>query len=320
MSYIKRVILIAAATLSLSGLGYAETKIAVTDLSYKKEVREFFYYEAANSKSSVSAASSYEAAGYDRVSKNKAVAVEANRSDSIASGGGGVAASSSGSFKGSSAESYNRDAAFAAKGSSAYSSNKQSSYVKTYGDKVRIEYTQLVGMSGEIRAALIKAGFSIVQARPIVAKPNQNDSFFDIVKRIKSGEYDGADYVLYGVVAALDTRSNREHVDGTDSYVDQYEMLITVDYSLIDTKTLQAKSAFTVTASGNDNRIVNGKSGQFTPSTAKIMGSMAKSLGEEVTIKLADQGFIDLPSNLQLPSKVAQPYFKDDPKSVKVFQ
>lgn len=320
MNPIKRVSLVIAATLSLSGLGYAETKIAVTDLSYKKEVREFFYYEAASSKSSVNAASSYEAAGYDRVSKNKAVAVDASRSDSLAAGGGAVAANSAASFKGSSAESYNRDSAFAAKGSSAYSSNKQSSYVKTYGDKVRIEYTQLVGMSGEIRSALIKAGFSIVQARPIVAKPGQTDSFFDIVKRIKSGDYEGADYVLYGIVAAMDTRANREHVDGTDSYVDQYEMLMTVDYSLIDTKTLQARSAFTVTASGNDNRIVNARSGQFTPSTAKIMGSLAKSLGEEVTIKLADQGFIDLPPNLQLPSKIAQPYFRDEPKSVKVYQ
>lgn len=298
---------------------YADTLIAVPDLSYKKEVREFFYYEAANSKSSASSASSYEASGYDRSSRSSAVAVDARRQDSIAAGGGSLAASSSGSFQGSATSSAKNDVGFAAKGSSASSSSKESSYVKTYGDKLKIQYTELQGMSGEVRADLINAGFKIVQTRPNVAKQGQTDSFFDIVGRIKSGQFGDAQYVLYGVVAAMETRTNREKIDGSDSYMNQYDMNMTVDYNLIDTKTLQARSSFTVTASGNDNRIDNGKSGPYTPSSAKIMSAASKSLGDEVVIKLAEQGFIDKPANLKLPSNIPQPTYQDKPGSLKVF-
>jgi len=304
---------------SYQALSYADTLIAVPDLSYKKEVKEFFYYEAANSKSSSSSASSYEAAGYDRSSKSSAIAIDARRQDSLAAGGGSLAASSSGSFQGSAASSSKNDVAFAAKGSSASASSKESNYVKTYGDKIKIQYTELQGMSGEVRSELIDAGFKLIQTRPNVAKTGQTDSFFDIVGRIKGGQFGDAQYVLYGVVAALETRSNREKLDATDSYMNQYEMSMTVDYSLIDTKTLQARSAFTVTASGSDNRLDNGRSGTYTPSTSKIMSQASKSLGDEVVIKLAQQGFIDKPANLKLPSNAPQPTYQNKPGSLKVF-
>jgi hypothetical protein len=297
----------------------AETVIAVPDLSYKKEVKEFFYYEAANSKSSSASASSYEASGYDRSSRSSAMSVDARRQDSFAAGGGSMAANSSGSYRGSAASSAKNDIGYAAKGSSASSSSSQSSYVKTYGDKIKIQYTELQGMSGEVRADLINAGFRISQTRPNVAVVGQTDSFFDVVGRIKSGQFGNAQYVLYGVVAAMETRSNREKIDGTDSYMNKYDMNITVDYNLIDTKTLQARSSFTVMATGNDNRIDNGQSGPYTPSSAKIMASASKSLGDEVVIKLAEQGFIDRPENLKLPSSVPQPTYENKPGSLKVF-
>jgi hypothetical protein len=304
---------------AVAAYSIAATLIAVPDLAYKKEVKEFFYYEAANSKSSASSASSSEAAGYDRSSRSSAVAIDARRQDSLAANRGALAASSSGSFQGSAATSAKNDVAFAAKSSSASASSSQSNYVKTYGDKLKIQYTELQGMSGEIRADLIGAGFTLLQTSPNVAKPGQTDSFFDIVARIKAGQFADAQYVLYGVVAAMETRSNREKLDATDSFMNKYEMSITVDYSLIDTKTFQARSAFTVTASGNDNRIDNGQSGPYTPSSSKIMAQAAKSLGDEVVIKLAEQGFIDKPPGLKLPSSVPQPTYQNKPGSLKVF-
>jgi hypothetical protein len=303
-----------------SSVAVSETIIAVPDLSYKKEVREFFYFEAANSKSSSSSASSYEAAGYDKSSRSSAVAMDARRQDSLAAGGGALAASSSGSFQGSAASSAKNDMAFAAKGSSASASSKESSYVKTFGDKLKIQYSELLGMSGEVRSELIKSGFKLIQTKPNVAKPGQTDSFFDIVARIKNNEFTGAQYVLYGVIASMETRANREKLDGTDSFMNQYDVNMTVDYSLIDTKTLQARSAFTVIASGNDNRIDNGRSGPYTPSSAKIMAGASKALGEEVVIKLADQGFIDKPANLKLPGNIPQATYQDKPSSLKVFK
>jgi hypothetical protein len=50
------------------------------------------------------------------------------------------------------------------------------------------------------------------------------------------------------------------------------------------------------------------------------MAAASKSLGDEVVVKLADQGFIDKPPNLKLPSNIAQPTYQDKPGSLKVFK
>jgi hypothetical protein len=116
----------------------------------------------------------------------------------------------------------------------------------------------------------------------------------------------------------METRANREKIDATDNFMNQYELVMTVDYSLIDVKTLEARAAFTVTAIGNDNRIDSPQS-VYQPSMAKIMSSASKSLAEEVLVKLVDQRFIERPSGLILPNEV-KPTHQDQPNSLKVFK
>jgi hypothetical protein len=287
-------------------VGFAQQKIAVTDLSYKKEVREFFYYEAASSKSSVNAASSYQASGHDKSTRNSSASLT------------GAETKNSAYVHGSVTEKGKNDVAFDAKSNSVYASNKQSNYVKTYGDKVKVQYSELRGMSGEVRSLLINSGYKLIQTKPVVSKPGQTDDFFDVVSRVKRGEYLGSDFVLYGTVAAMEVRANREKIDATDNFMNQYELVITVDYSLIDIKTFEARAAFTVTAIGNDNRIDSPQS-IYQPSMAKIMSSASKSLADEVLIKLVEQKFIDRPSGLTLPNEV-RPIHQDQPNSLKVYK
>lgn len=287
-------------------MAHGQQKIAVTDLSYKKEVREFFYYEAASAKSSVNAASSYQASGHDKSTRNSSASIT------------GAETKNSAYIHGNVTDKSKKDVAFDAKANSVYASNKQSNYVKTYGDKVRVQYSELRGMSGEVRSLLISSGYKLIQTKPAVSKPGQTDEFFDVISRIKRGEYGNSDFVLYGTVAAMEVRANREKIDATDNFMNQYELVMTIDYSLIDVKTLEAKAAFTVTATGNDNRIDSPQS-IYQPSMAKIMSSASKSLAEEVLVKLVDQRFIERPNGLVLPNEM-RPTHQDQPNSLKVYK
>ena len=301
---------------------FAQQQIAVTDISYKKEVREFFYHEAANSKSSVDAASSrsVDAASSSSLSAHDRSRVDASASITGAATNNAAYINERARVKGQNdvAVDAKSNSVYASRANSVYASRSQSSYVKDYGDKVRIEYTQLLGMSGEVRSSLIKAGFKLQQTRPQVARPGQTDQFFDIVGRIKNGEFAGSDYVLFGVVAAVENRSNREPIQGTSNFMNQYEMNLTVDYSLIDVKTLEAKAAFTVLAEGNDNRI-DSPGAVYEPSAAKINAALSKSLSEQVMGKLAATGFVQLPPNMPIPANLVQPTYRDQPGSLKVY-
>ncbi len=285
----------------------AQQQIAVTDLSYKKEIRESFYFEASDSKSSVSAANSFQASGHDRSSSEASASVT------------GAATRNAAYVSGSASEKSRNDVAFQAKSNSVYASNNQSGYVKTYGDKVRVQYSELQGMSGEVRAALIKAGYRLIQTPPSVAKPGQTDEFFDVVNRVKTGVYAGADYVLYGVLAGMETTSTRNAIQGSDVFIYKNEINLAVDYSLIEIKSMRTVAAFTVMATGVDNHL-DGPQSTYIPSSAKMMSTASKALAEEVLEKLYDQGFLTKPANAPVKSNAPQPTYKDEPGTLKVFK
>jgi hypothetical protein len=305
MKLLKKLIILCS--FNLCGFVFAETFIAVPDLSYKREVKQFFYFEASNSKSNSNSQNSYDVSAYDRSRSSSNINVDAYRSGQSAS------------FQGNAQFRNRNDIGYNSSSQSSSSNSSESNYVKTYGDNISIQYSELQGMSGEVRSKLISNGFKLVQTRPQVAQEGQNDDFFDIIRRIKEGEFGQAQYVLYGVIAAMENRNLKEKIDSTDSYMNIYDLNITVDYSLIDTQTFEARSAFTVSVSGNDSRIDNGKSGPYTPNTSKIMSMASKSLGDEVIIKLASQAFLDKPVGL---NTVNQPAFlyQDKPGSLKVFK
>ena len=297
------------------GLVQAQT-IAVTDLSYKKEVREFFYFEAASAKSSEAGASSYKASGHDRSTSDFA----ASTSASATAAGGRNYGYANANAQTSVAARQRNDKAFQEQSNSVYANKSESSYVKTFGDKVRVQYSELMGMSGDVRGALIKAGYKLMQARPSVAQNGETDQFFDVVGKIKNGQFSGAQYVLYGVVAAMEATGNREPIKGTNNFMYKSELNLTVDYSLIDTKTMQAVAAFTVMATGDDNRI-DGAQSTFRPSSAKMMKNAASELSEEVQKQLYAQGFLKALA-VQPPagSGVPQPTYRDDPSTLKVYK
>ena len=172
---------------------------------------------------------------------------------------------------------------------SSSSANTQS--MKKSGYQANNEYGELRYLANPIRGLLIKSGYKVVQAKATVAAPNQGDEYFDIVKRIKAGDFGDADYVLYGVLAEVSSTDNVSDIPGTKSTSQQMTLEVTVDFNIVDTKTMQIVASFVASGEGKDVQI-DGRDTGYKPSNAKLMKLASLDLAEDVRKHLADQNFI----------------------------
>jgi hypothetical protein len=177
----------------------------------------------------------------------------------------------------------------AAPSNSSSSANTQS--MKKSGYQANNEYGELRYLANPIRGLLIKSGYKVVQAKATVAAPNQGDEYFDIVKRIKAGDFGDADYVLYGVLAEVSSTDNVSDIPGTKSTSQQMTLEVTVDFNIVDTKTTQIVASFVASGEGKDVQI-DGRDSGYKPSNAKLMKLASLDLAEDVRKHLADQNFI----------------------------
>jgi hypothetical protein len=162
---------------------------------------------------------------------------------------------------------------------------------KKSGVETKAEYGQLRSFSAAIRGLLIKSGYKIVQANPASSNLLQGDNFFHVIERIQAGEFNNADYVMFGVLGEMSFTDNSESIVGTKSTTQQFGLDLIVDFSLIDTKSYQVVASFLAEGNGKEVRI-DGRSNSFKPSMAKLMKQAATTLAEDVAIHLADQNFV----------------------------
>ncbi|WP_128113361.1 hypothetical protein [Polynucleobacter necessarius] len=162
---------------------------------------------------------------------------------------------------------------------------------KKSGYQSNIEYGELRYLANPIRGLLIKSGYKVMQAKPSVAIPNQGDEYFDIVKRIKAGDFTDANYVLYGVLAEVSVTDNVDAIPGSKSTSQQVTLEVTVDFNVVDTQTDQIVASFIASGDGKEVRI-DGKDNGFKPSMAKLMKLASLDLAEDVRKNLASQNFI----------------------------
>ena len=174
---------------------------------------------------------------------------------------------------------------------SSNSANAETQSSKKSGYENKMEYGELRYLANPIRGLLIQSGYKVVQAKSTVAMPNQGDEYFDIVKRIKAGDFGDADYVLYGVLAEVSNTDNVADIPGTKSTSHQMTLEVTVDFNIVDTKTSQIVASFIASGEGKDVQI-DGKNTGYKPSTAKLMKLASLDLAEDVRKNLAAQNFI----------------------------
>ncbi len=277
---------------------FAQTKIAVPDLAYKKEVRSFFYFEGASAQSNRQSSISRSSSPND------------NRERAYADG------MQTGSFVTKTDRGMNLNF------DSSVASSSSSNYVKTFGEQIQIEYSELIGMSGEVRGALLQSGFQLTQTRPVIARPDETHEFFDIVRRIREGEFENADYVLFGVIGLIQNRVVNDPIPNTTKFTKKTEVSMLVDYSLVDTYTLVVKSAFTANVLANDTRLMDFNSPTYPPDVARMLGDISKKLSTQVTQRMTEQNFIErkVTESLPIDKEQLQKRLKIEPNSIQIFR
>jgi hypothetical protein len=215
--------------------------VAVTDLSIKQDVREFFYDEKLDTKSNLQ-------------TSNTAVPVADGRAVQVPN----------------------------------VNAQTEGSYSKQYGTKRIVSYSELRGLNADIKAALLRAGYKVVQAAPNVARDNEDDNFFNLKKRISNGDFHDAEYVLHGTVVSVDSRSMQDPVQGTSDYAYKLENSIIVEFTLVNTETMQVTAAFNAMGIGQD--LYLGKANaNYVPNVHRITKDLLSSFSQDSQKKLLDQ-------------------------------
>ncbi len=249
----------------------APVKIAVTDLAYAQTVSQYF-----------------EAGTYQRSSQMSA---SSRSSGAMSVGPYGAAAVGASQQR--------------------MSASEQASGTYVAGTYSYIEQRELGAYTNDIRGAILQGtNFHLVQGKQFdvgapqqskaeqalnqvqtgrMAAPVRQPSVTDVITRIRKGEFNGADYVLFGVVSTIDFTDQLSPLQGTSSSTRQYGLSLLADFSLINTRTYEIKAAFSAQGEGNDTRILSSRGDMVVPNRAKVMRETSRSLAASVFDQLATQ-------------------------------
>lgn len=186
-------------------------------------------------------------------------------------------------------------------GDGSRASRNEYSYLKRSGIERQLHYGELRGVAADIRGLLLKSGYRVAAARPAVEKPLQDDQYFDILARIRAGDFANADYVLFGVLSHAVLNEHNAVITGTQSNMQLHVMDLAVDFSLIDTQTGQVVASFTAVGSGREQRI-DGKASGYAPNAGRMFRLASVALAEDVALQLNSQHLTLSPAVLPSPS------------------
>ena len=151
-----------------------------------------------------------------------------------------------------------------------------------------VEYGELKKFTGDIRGALINSRqFTVVQAKPFPMA--RHEGVYDIIARIKKGDFPHADYVLFGRLSDISFNNSSYQVN--DSMTNfMLNLSLTAEFSLISTKTYQVIASFSATGNGQDSKIIT--FGTYaTPNRSAVVSQVSKTLGQDVFRQIEEQVF-----------------------------
>jgi hypothetical protein len=169
-----------------------------------------------------------------------------------------------------------------------YGASGASSYNEYEARTTYIEQGELRKFSGDIKGEILKSGmFQLVQGTPYTA--GAKEDVYDVIKRIKNGNFKGADYVLFGTVSDIDFRQDINEIPNTNAHSAVLGLTLVGDFSLINTRTFEITSAFTAMGEGQDTKLVNGNDVRVTPNRGRVVKEVSKSIGLDVARQLREQ-------------------------------
>ncbi|WP_419737282.1 penicillin-binding protein activator LpoB [Pseudomonas sp. COR18] len=169
-----------------------------------------------------------------------------------------------------------------------YGSSGSASYDEYESRSSYIEQGELRKFTGDIKGEILRSGmFQLVQGTPYTS--NSKGDVYDVIKRIKGGNFKGADYVLFGTVSDIDFTQDINELANTNSYSAVLGLTLVGDFSLINTRTYQITSAFTAMGEGQDTKLVNSRDIRVSLNRPRVVRDVSKSLGEDVARQLSLQ-------------------------------
>lgn len=227
-------------------------KVAVTDLAFEERVQAYFRNIQATEKSSL------------RASARESERASERENDFGSSGR------------------YSRNAR------ANVNAKSESTFSYSEGIYSYIERGELRKFTADIKGEMLKSGyFNVVQGKPFTAK--NTEKLYDIIARIKQGQYPGADYVLFGTVSNIEFRQEASPIDHTDTVSHILSLELVGEFSLINTKNYQIKAAFSATGEGQDVKLLSSAGGRVVLNRSKVISEVSKSLGEDVIKQLEEQ-------------------------------
>lgn len=178
---------------------------------------------------------------------------------------------------------------YSASSSGSVNAKSESDYYEASGTYSYIERGELHKFVADIKGEMLRSGFyRVFQGKPVAKK--DLETIFDIIKRIKKGDYQGADYVLFGTVSSIEFRDEVTPIQGseTDSYILSLELV--ADFNLINTKTFEIMAAFSAMGEGQDTKLLStSRGGRIVPNRGHVISDVSKSLGNDVARQLEEQ-------------------------------
>ncbi|WP_460155271.1 penicillin-binding protein activator LpoB [Pseudomonas sp. S2_H10] len=171
---------------------------------------------------------------------------------------------------------------------SPYSASGSSSYNEIEATSSYIEQGELRKFTGDIKGEILRTGmFQLVQGTPYTS--SSKGDVFDVIRRIKAGNFKGADYVLFGTVSDIDFTRDVTELANTDSHSAVLGLTLVADFSLINTRTFEITSAFTAMGEGQDTKLVNGRDIKVSLNRPRVVREVSKALGEDVAAQMSQQ-------------------------------
>lgn len=196
------------------------------------------------------------------------------------------------------------------------SASYQASGTYVAGRYSYMEQRELGSFTNDIKGALLKGtAFRLVQGKGFdagnpqpgkaeqvlnqiqtgkVARPVRQPEVKDIIARIRKGEFNGAEYVLFGTLSNVEFRDQFSPIQGSTSATMQYGLDLLADFSLIHTRTFEIKASFSAQGAGNDTKLLSNRGDIAPPNRAKVMRETSQSLAQSVYEQLVSQlGYSD---------------------------
>lgn len=172
-----------------------------------------------------------------------------------------------------------------------YGQTGERSLVAASGEITWIERGELHKFTGDIKGGLIKSGgYRVMEGHPWADKTDPGGvKIFDVINRIKKGDFPGADYVLFGTITDISSRNEAIPIQNTNAVNFMLSMELVAEFSLIDTKTYQVVAGFSAMGEGNDSRLINTSGAVVQLNRGKVVREVSQSLADAVLAEITTQ-------------------------------